>query len=111
MSKNAVFAPLREGWALQRNRRTSIFLMALGKHPVGVPAIPSHGATGQGQTLWPQVPVAALIRLSPEWAKSGESRSTMPDRDHSSGLGRRHVRTQAIHQRPHGGGVAPLQSY
>ena len=34
----AVFAFLHEEWALQRNRRTSLFLMALGTHPVGVGA-------------------------------------------------------------------------
>jgi hypothetical protein len=37
--------------ALQRNRRTSVFLMALGKHPVGRPSVPFLGRLAVGTDL------------------------------------------------------------
>jgi hypothetical protein len=48
--------------ALQRNSRTNVFLMARGKHPVGVPKVPQCGGRDR-DTLWRQVQVAALIGL------------------------------------------------
>jgi hypothetical protein len=84
--------------------------MALGKHPVGIQASHFWGVWRLGQ-ICPQVQVAALIGLSPGWAKSGRSRPTTADRERSPGLGRRDVLTQAIHQRQHEGGVVLLQSY
>jgi hypothetical protein len=94
----------------QRNRRTSARLMARGKHPVGVQMSHFWGVWRLGQSC-PQVRVAATIAFSPEWVKADRRRSTMPDRGHSPGLGRRHGRTQAIHQPQPGDGVALLQSY
>jgi hypothetical protein len=98
--KIAVFAPLREGLGAPAEPLHPRLPNGTGRASGAVPTSHPMG-NGTGTTLWPQVPVAALIRLSPEWAKSCESRSTMPDRDHSFGLGRRLVQPQTIlHRAP-----------
>jgi hypothetical protein len=110
VSKIAGFSAAEMIGARQRNRRTSARLMARGKHPVGVQMSHFCSVWRLGQSC-PQVRVAATIAFSPGWVKADRRRSTMPDRGHSPGLGRRHGRTQAIHQPQPGDGVALLQSY
>jgi hypothetical protein len=75
----------------------------------GVPKSRPIGA-GTGTRIRPQVRVAARVDLSPGWAKAGRQRPTMPDGDHSHGLGRRHAQPQAILRLAPVAGAAPPQS-
>ena len=51
VSKSAVFRLPCMDRALQRNRCTSVFLMARGKHLVGVPKVPQCGGRDSGRSM------------------------------------------------------------